>query len=346
MSVTGLATVASLVACGSNGSDAEEPDVTGPDANGAVSDEWQEIVDLANDEGQVNLYNVASEVQNSRLEEMWSEAYPEIQLNITRGAAELPTRVAAELESGTAGADVFQFSNLEWYDQNEEHLADISQLPSNDEGWNEDYVALEDKAIVASTLPWSMVAWNTDTFPNGFHEWEDLLDPSVEGQLGTRGTVTASVAGYLDFLETELGEDYMFGLGEQDPAYYASGVPLMQAVASGEVGVANAGVPATAMELQEQGAPIDFTYMEPGFAFQIGSAAFTEAGNPNAALVFMDWFMSEEGQYAYNGDGYGGAGRDGVDGALALDDHEMLDATMYPESEIPMWEEKLATWFD
>lgn len=302
------------------------------------------MVDAAKEEGSVNVYNIASDVQNQRMVDAWSDAYPEIDLNITRGAGELPSRVSAELESGNPGADVFEFSNVEWFHEHEDYLADLSELPSMDD-WPQDYVAVEDRAVVTGTYPWSMVAWNTNVFPEGFQEWDDLLDPSVQGNLGMTETITVSVAGYLDFLETELGQEFMEELGEQNPSFYAAGIPLMQAVASGEVAVTTLGVPATALELIENGAPIDYTYMEPGFAFEISTAALEDAGNPNAALVFMDWFMSEEGQHAYNGDGYGGSGLDNVEGALPLDDYEMLDPSQYPPAEIAVWEDKFHDYF-
>jgi iron(III) transport system substrate-binding protein len=324
-------------ACSSGGGSSAEPPKTGDAA-------WDAIVERAYKEGRVNVYNAASEVQNQRLIEAFQKKYPGIKLSITRGAAEIPERVAAELANGTDGADVMMYSDPNWFTQHEDELATL-QGP-NIEGWLDDWWHIRDKAIIVTALPWSMIVWNKNVFPEGFRNYHDLLDPSVKGKLGTRSGITPSIAGYLAFLEENLGPDYLKGLAAQKPKFYSSAVPLMQAVASGEVGVANLGVPATIADLQQAGAPIDYVYASPGFAYTHAAAAFTKAKRPNAALVFMDFLMSEEGQKAYNGDGQGGAGREGVEGALPMDGYTMLDTVKYSDPKVlEEWKAKFEQYF-
>lgn len=332
-----LGIAATLTACGGQSS-ADAPRETSADPK------WQAVLDAAYEEGELNLYNAASQQQNERMEAAWEARYPQIDLNITRGGPELPSRVSSQIESGTPGADAFLWSDVSWFERNKSELAELSDVPSS-EGWSDDYWAIEGKAVVATRLPWSMIVWNTDKFPAGFDSYEDLLAPEVKGQLGSRSQVTASIAGYLDFLETRFGEDYLTGLAAQKPKFYSSVVPLMQAVASGEVGVSNVGVPATVMYLKERGAPIDYTYLTPGFSFEHGGAALKNSEHPNAAVLFMNWFMSEEGQTAYNGDGLGSAGREGIEGTLATNNDTLLDSTKYPPQEIAKWERKFHAWF-
>lgn len=309
------------------------------------SPQWQSVLDGAYEEGTVSVYNAASEVQNDRMMEAWEERYPQIDLNFTRGGSELPARVGAELGSGTKGADVFMWSDPTWFEDNQDKIADLGSAPSAEE-WDEDYWAVEDKAVIATRLPWTMIVWNTDKFPAGFETYEDLLAPEVTGQLGSRSQVTPSIAGYLDFMETEYGDEYMKDLAAQKPKFYTSVVPLMQAVASGEVGVANVGLPATVLDLQKVGAPIDFTYINPGFAFEHAAGALRGTENPNAAKLFLNWFMSMEGQQAYNGDGLGGTGREDVDGAINVDTgYTLLDSAKYTPEKISHWEAKFHGWF-
>lgn len=336
LATTALALVTTAACGGDDASDAKPP--TTGDA------EWDAVVEAAYEEGRVNVYNAASEQQNKRLTEAFKEKYPGIKLSITRGATELPERVSAQLNSGSDGADVLMYSDPHWFVEHADDLAPV-EGPSVD-GWKEDWWAVPDKAIQVTALPWSMIVWNTDKFPDGFTTYDDLLDPSVKGKLGTRSEVSPSVAGYLEHLETELGTDHLEGIADQGPKFYPSGVPLMQAVGSGEIGVANLGVPATIAELQANGAPIDFTFAEPGFAYTHGAAAFREAKRPHAGRVFIDFVMSEEGQAAYNGDGQGGAGRDGVDGALDMEDYAMLDTEKFTRPEVlAEWNRKFDRYF-
>lgn len=333
-----VAVALSLTSCGGQTASDEERETSADPA-------WQSVLDGAYAEGELSLYNAASEVQNERMMDAWEERYPQIDLRITRGGSELPARVGAELGAGTKGADAFIWSDPEWFQENVDKLSDLSSAPSVTE-WNDDFWAVEDKAVIATRLPWTMIVWNTDKFPNGFENYEDLLAPEVKGQLGSRSQVTVSIAGYLKFMEDQYGDKYMKELAKQNPKFYTSAVPLMQAVASGEIGVSNVGVPATVLDLQKVGAPIDYAYIDPGFAFEHAGGALKDAAHPNAAVLFMNWFMSEEGQQAYNGDGLGGAGRSDVEGALTVaDSYTMLDSSKFPPEEIARWEAKFHGWF-
>lgn len=336
-SILALALSIALTACGGSAA-SDAPRETSSDP------EWQQVLDGAYEEGEVTVYNAASKLQNKRMKEAWEARYPQIDIKFTNGAAELVARVGAEIETGTEGADAFMWSDPAWFKNNEQYLADLSDVPSAKE-WDKDYWAVDDKAVIATKLPWSMLVWNTNKFPQGFDSYDDLLEPEVKGKLGTRSEVTVSIAGYLEFLETELGDDYMTSLAAQQPKFYSSAVPLMQAVASGEIGVTNVGVPATILELQEAGAPLDYAYVDPGFAFEHAGAALSTSSHPNAAKLFINWFMSKEGQQAYNGDGLGGAGRDDVAGSLQVDDYTMLEASKYTPEVVDEWKRKFHGWF-
>lgn len=336
VAATALLALTATACGGDDGSSAEAP-TTGDAA-------WDAVVADAYDEGKVNVYNAASDVQNRRLTEAFAKAYPGIKLNITRGAAELPERVATELDKGLDGADVLMFSDPEWFVKHEADLAEV-ESPST-EGWKEDWWAVDDKAISVTALPWSMIVWNTDTFPKGFKTYDDLLAPEVKGKLGTRSELTPSIAGYLDHLETELGPEHLKGLAKQKPKFYPSAIPLIQAVASGEIGVSNLGVPAAISDLQKSGAPIDYVLAEPGFGFTHAAASFEDSKRSNAGRVFMDFLMSEEGQTAYNGEGQGGAGRDGIEGSLNLEGTTMLDTAKFADpAMLETWKRKFEEYF-
>jgi len=309
-------TLATLTACGGGGS-----------SNEAVDGAWEDVVAAAESEGQVSVYSVAPPAQNDRLVAAFNEAYPGISVTVTRGAGELPGRVEAELQSGSGGADVFLYSDPQFFVTHADQLFDVEG--PNVEGWRDDYWAEDGKAIIPTKYPWTTLVWNTDIFPDGFENWDDLLDPDVEGNLAVYKQPTVSNCATLDFMEAadSLGPDYLTELGQQRGKYYPSTVPMIQAIGSGEVGVGMLAAPVAVADIQAQGAPVDFAYPDPGFALMWGGGALQSAPNPNAARVFLDFVMSEEGQLALNGDGYGAAGRDGIEGALPqLDDWTLFDA--------------------
>jgi iron(III) transport system substrate-binding protein len=293
-----------------------------------VDPAWQKVIDAAKKEGSVNLYNVASPIQNKRLIAAFSSLYPEITVNVTRGAAELPPRVAAEIESKSDGADVFLYSDPQFYHDYAMKLLDIDG--PNVKGWSSDAWEVPKKAVVVTVYPWTIFVWNTNIFPKGFKSWDDLLDKTENGKIALRKDATRAMAGTLDFMESKLGTNYVTKLGKQSPKYYTSIVPMGQAVASGEVGVTIYSSPPVVNDLKQQGAPIDFTYPDPGFAILWDGGIPGTAKRPNAARLLMDFIMSPAGQEAINGNGYGKAGRPGIKSALDLNKFEVWDGNKYP----------------
>jgi iron(III) transport system substrate-binding protein len=311
----------------------------------AVEGPWEDVVSAANDEGKISFYSVMPDAQNKRLQKAFSEKYPDIDLQILRGAGELTGRIDAEIQSGSDGADVFLFSDTNWFAEHEENLAKIDG--PNLEGWNKESWAVADKAIIPSAYPYSMIVWNTDKFPNGFTGWDDLLDPKVKGTLGLRTDVTPSLAGYLDFMERELGDDYMTKLGQQKPSFYPSAVPMTQSVAAGEIGVANTSTPSVVKEMQDQGAPVKSMIPTPSYWIEWGAGVLEKTKRPNASRVLVDFIMSEEGQGALNGDGFGRASREGIAGSIAPegDDFSMFNSADFTPDVLGEFNTKFKKWF-
>jgi iron(III) transport system substrate-binding protein len=330
-----LGLAGTLVSCGGNQASGE-----------LASDSWDEVVAAAKEEGKVNFYTGMAEIQNTRLVKAFNAQYPEIVVNVQRGAGEMTPRVESEMSSGTPGADVFALADPNWFKQKgEESFLPVSGPATTD--WSSDGWAREGLAPVVTATPNAIFVWNTDIFPDGFKDWDDFLAPQVKGKIGLRTDVTKSVAGYLDMMETSLGEGYLRSLGKQAPKVYPSVVPMTQAVASGEVGVTNASLPPTVYELKQNGAPIEsFVPNNPGYAMEFGIAPLTNSRNPNAAALFTDFSISEKGQEAVNGDGFGASmGLDDISGALDLSGSTMMDSSKYDAASIDEWNAKLKEYY-
>lgn len=323
-----------LTACGAGGGD---------DAAAIVDGPWEDVVAAAEDEGRVNLYSVAPPIQNDRLVAAFKKAYPAIDVSVTRGAGELPGRVTSEIKSGADGADVFLYSDPAFFTDIKDDLLEVDG--PNVEGWAEDYWQVKGKAIIPTKYPWSVLVWNTDVFPDGFTSWDQLLEPDVKGKVALRNDVTASMAATYEFMERELGDDYLTKLGQQSPKYYTSAVPMGQAVASGEAGVTPISTPSIVKDLQDQGAPVDFAYPDPGFAIMWGGGGIATSKRPNAARVFVDFIMSEEGQAAINSEEFGAAGREGVEDDIDLKGWEFFDSDAYTPDKMQEMQAKFDEYF-
>lgn len=324
-----------LAACGGSASGGDGVAVAGP---------WKDVVAAAEKEGLVNVYSSMPKSQNDPLVAAFREAYPNINVELTRGAGELPARVEQEISSGADGGDVFIHTNVGWFP---DHAADFLTVdgPATS-GWSADAWMAPNKSIVVGSFPITMIAWNTNIFPKGFKSWNDLLDPSVKGKLGVGEPLSSSIAGLYGFMEDELGAEYAADLGANEAKLYNSTEPMTQALGAGEIGVSIASTPSTITSLKQAGAPVDAVVPDPSYWLQIAGAALNKSPRPNAARVFLDFAMSAEGQKAINGNGFGVAGRDGVPGALDRGENAtVMDYKRWTSAAVTEMNQKFRKWF-
>lgn len=290
----------------------------------------------------VRVYSVAAPSQNQRLEDAFNATHDEINLEITRGASDLVPKVDAEIATGADGADIFIMSGDSWFLKNKQNLAPVTG------GGAEAFPdwGVEGRAPIVSYAPFSMILWNTDTFPDGFDSWEDLLDPSVRNRLGVRDTMSAVLASYLQYLEDTNGPDYLPALAEQNPRFYPSLIPMAQAVASGEIGVAYTASPAVVHDLESRGAPIDSVLIQDGWASPFIAGVLKKSPRQHDAQIVMDYLLSADGQEAFNGADEGGSAIDGLDGTLDVSHMRVLSEENTPPKLIAEWGVRLREIFN
>lgn len=142
------------------------------------------------------------------------------------------------------------------------------------------------------------ICWNTGLTQKKFTSMTDLLNSSLSG--GRIGVVNPSAPSLVDWylwVQKTYGKGYLAKLAAQKPKVYASSLPMTQAAAAGEI-TAGSFCSTNAIDLHQQGAPIDFTV--PG-----GSKAWNApwwgvvlkgAPHPNAAQLLLNYLVTKEGQ--------------------------------------------------
>jgi len=301
----------------------------------AQSQSWDAVIANAKKEGLVNFYSVAAPDQNDSLIQAFNERYPEIRVVTTRGTAELTARIGAEIQTGSDGCDVLCQADPVWFTDNAAQLLELNTPAAKDfpkEGWQ-----VANKAAVTTYSPLGFLVWNTDFVKQDLSNWNDILRPEFKGRVGVREGMTATLAGFLDFIQTELGIDYLEKLGQQKPRFYSSSVPLTQAVASGEVWVANTGNIPTIRQLKAEGAPIAYSFPNPSFANPQITAALSRSRRPNAALLFTDFSISPKGQTSINDQQRSASAIRGLEGTLDITKFRNLDTAKYNAQSREKW---------
>ncbi len=254
----------------------------------------KELVDAANKEGKLVLYTALLLDAEQILMKEFNKKFPNVKVDIVRApGARLFTRIETEAAANKLGADIMDMTDLGLAKRIENLFADYTPPNANE----------IDKAAMVSDKLWPRtvhvyaMAYNPAMIQKPPKSWADLKDPAYKGKLGlviagSGGTTWTKAM----FQRKVLGLDYWKDIAKQEPRLYESNGPLATAVVRGESPVAMLLVNAT-LPLKNDGAPIEVAYPAEGMPATPGGAGiFKTAPNPNAAKLFMNWFLSLEGQ--------------------------------------------------
>ena len=257
------------------------------------------LVDAANKEGKLVLYTALLLDSEQIVMKEFNKKFPGVKVDIVRApGARLFTRIETEAAAGKLGADVIDLTDLGLAKRIENVFADYA--PPNAAQWQKE--TMISPKLWPRTVHVYGLAYNVALLKDPPKSWRDMTNPAYKGKMGlviagSGGTTWTKAM----FQRKVLGEDYWKAAAAVEPRLYESNGPLATAVVSGEVQVAMLLVNAT-LPLKQDGAPIEVVYPTEGMPTTPGAAGITKtAANPNAAKLFLDWFLSLEGQNAMVG---------------------------------------------
>ena len=124
---------------------------------------------------------------------------------------------------------------------------------------------------------------------------KDLLDPKWKGKMSIAGTSTG--VRWIGSTIEIMGREFLDKLAEQDiKVQDMSGAALAGLVASGEVPLSPTIFDADVTVAKQKGAPIEWRPLEPVVTTVGYSGLSSKASHPHAALLFLDYVHSKEGQ--------------------------------------------------
>lgn len=123
----------------------------------------------------------------------------------------------------------------------------------------------------------------------------DLVDPKWKGKMAITSTTTG--ARWIGNILDSMGREFLDKLADQDMSVQdMAPAALINLVASGEVPLSPTIFDANVTLAKQKGAPVEWRPLEP-VVTTVGSAALlAKAANPHAALLFIDFLLSKEGQ--------------------------------------------------
>ncbi|HZJ03031.1 MAG TPA: extracellular solute-binding protein [Thermoleophilia bacterium] len=276
------------------------------------SQEWDALVAAAQEEGEVVLNGPATAAVRETLPPAFEEEFG-IQMSYDGGrSSEVASRMTAERAAGIHSTDVFLGGAGTMYRTfyGEGMIADLRQLLVGDEIYQDENWAVgsvpfqdpeETYILRISDYESPAVMVNTDSEASDVTTWQELLEPSLKGQiviLDPRESGGGNNASAL-LMET-FGEEFVRELYVgQEPTIVTDDRQAVDDLARGRYSVGIALQNQQGDEAIEQGLPI--AYVSPTDApaprtAGYGLMAVSEpAAHPNAAALLANWLACPEG---------------------------------------------------
>jgi iron(III) transport system substrate-binding protein len=127
-------------------------------------------------------------------------------------------------------------------------------------------------------------------------DYRGFLDPRWKGRIALEATDAEWMATLVKLWGERDAMAYFQKLADMKPDMRKGHVLLAELIAAGEIPVGLTAYHSNAESLKKRGAPIDWVPMKPVVGRPQGIAVGGEAPHPNAALAFVDFVLSPEGQ--------------------------------------------------
>jgi iron(III) transport system substrate-binding protein len=257
------------------------------------------LLEGAKREGQVTFYTSNTWVAGPVSQE-FEKKYPFIKANVWRSDSKaLLKRLTEELAAGRAIADVVETSP--------EYMSIMLREKMLQEHFSPELSAYDDEAKIKGKIGgvygWTnreiyiSLGFNSQLIPTAEapKSVKDYLDPKWKGKMSIAGTTTGVqwVGALLDLM----GREFMDKLSAQEiNVQNISGAALSGLVASGEVPLSPTIFNSNIFTHKQKGAPVEWRPLDPVIAGVGTSGMVVNSPHPHAALLFLDYLHSKEGQ--------------------------------------------------
>jgi iron(III) transport system substrate-binding protein len=258
------------------------------------------LLEGAKKEGQVTFYTSNTWMAGAVSQE-FGKKYPFIKTNVWRSdSKELLKRLTDEMAASRFIADVVETSP--------DYMALLVAANTFQEVFSPELSPYDDSVKFKGKngyLHWTSrelyisLGFNTKIIPPAEAPklMKDLLDPKWKGKMSIAGTTTGTQ--WIGALVETFGREFLEKLAAQEiNVQNISGAALAELVASGEVPLSPTIFNSNISVAKQKGAPVEWRPIDPVIATTGTSGMVIKAPNPHAALLFLDFLHSKEGQQA------------------------------------------------
>lgn len=267
-----------------------------PVSNSLASDH-DAIIEAAKKEGVLVVYTSMSVDQAQRILDVFKARYPFLKTTMFRAVGErLLTKIMTEAQAGKFDFDAVQSAESQAYFLKKKNLLQKYVSPET-KNIQKPFFDPEGYWAAVYVMP-NVIAYNTrmvkrSEVPKGDG---DLLNPKWKNKIGMDHTKPEWFAWKLKRMGEEKGLAYMKKLGAQEFRLYAGLSVVTNLLAAGEFPLVLNTYLHNVEDIKRKGAPVDWVVQEPVFTKFQPLGISSKAQHPNAAKLFTDFMLSDEGQ--------------------------------------------------
>ncbi|HET7362534.1 MAG TPA: extracellular solute-binding protein [Burkholderiales bacterium] len=260
------------------------------------ADRDQRVLAGAKQEGTVVVYTSLNTKDSLPIVEVFEKKYG-VKVNLWRSSSEkVLQRAVTEARAGRYAVDAFELNGPELEAMWREGLLDRFYSPQAKNMPPQAFA--KNGAYVADRFNFFTIAYNTNLVkPNEVpNSYEDLLKPNWVGRIGIEAGDTDWFGSMVHAMGEQKGLAFFRKLAQLKPQMRTGHTLMAELVSSGEIPLAATIYNHNAERLKVKGAPIQWKALAPTFGRPNGVAVAKRAEHPNAALLFVDFMLSLEGQ--------------------------------------------------
>jgi iron(III) transport system substrate-binding protein len=257
-----------------------------------------ELYPKAKQEGNLVVYSVWDIEHLRAVTDAFMKRYPGIKASYWQGRnPEIVTRVLTEFQGGQASVDVVLSDNAP-------PVLRAAGAMAGYETVQKDVLYLHDPTLPTVSLQIQALAYNTRKIKSADlpKSWEDIANPKYKGMIALDDPMRAGpLSSMLAGLKTQWNDDARFnkflgGLKALKVPVHKSTSAMFRLVISGEYAICMPALLHDVIEELHKGTPVDYVRTVAPVIFPRQAGIYAKAPNPNAAKLFAEWLISDEGQ--------------------------------------------------
>jgi len=258
----------------------------------------QDLYPKAKQEGNLIVYSVWDVEHLKVVSDAFMKRYPGIKATYWQARnPEIVTRVLTEFQGGQSSFDVVLSDNAP-------SVIRAAGAIMNYETVQKDVLYLHDPTLPTVSLQIQALAFNTKKMKPADlpKSWEDVANPKFKGLVALDDPMRAGpLSSMLAALKTQWKDDGRFnnflkGLKALGVPVHKSTSAMFRLVISGEYPICMPALLHDVIEEMHKGTPISYVKTNPPVLFPRQAGIYAKSPNPNAAKLFAEWLISEEGQ--------------------------------------------------